>query len=301
MTLGKTIKIYLADGTVTGIRHAELMNWAGQAVACPRNRVGELAKWEESKRPGVYILFGYDDEAGQPMAYIGEAENVLDRLQSHVANKDFWNEVIFFTNKDENLTKAHVKFLESRFIRLANQAKRYKLEDGNVPQEPALPRGDRDSMEEFIGQARGLIGVLGHRILEPLAQKKIVENLPREEEQQIEETDKDTLSGTRLYLAIKNITAEAVLTDEGIVVLTGSIAAKEAMDSLSVGYRKLRESLIDQNVLSDKGEYFEFTKDQLFSNPSPAAAIVVGYSINGRRNWKDENGKTLAKLEGSTD
>ena len=111
MTIGKSIRIYLADGTVTGIRHAELVNWTGQAIACPRNRIGELSGWDESKRPGVYFLFGYDDVVGQPIAYIGEAENVLYRLQSHVMNKDFWNEVVFFTYKDKNLTKAHVKYL----------------------------------------------------------------------------------------------------------------------------------------------------------------------------------------------
>ncbi len=63
MTYGKTIRIYLADGVPTGIRHAELVNWTGQAIVCPRGRLGELSQWEESRRPGVYILFG-EDESG---------------------------------------------------------------------------------------------------------------------------------------------------------------------------------------------------------------------------------------------
>jgi len=244
MVLGKTIKIYLADGSVTGIRHAELINWTGQAISCPRNRIAELSSWGEIKRPGVYILFGYDDEASQAIAYIGEAENVQDRLQSHVANKDFWNEVIFFTNKDENLTKAHVKYLESRFIQLATKAKRYKLDNSNVPQEPSLPRSDRDSMEEFIEQARGLIGALGHRILEPLAQNPIIVPNTTIEALGPYAKNEKTLTGTKLFLSIKNITAEAILTDEGVVVIAGSLVAKDIRDSLSLGYRKLREKLI---------------------------------------------------------
>ena len=121
---GRTIRIYLADGSPTGIKHAELVNWTGQAIVCPRGRVGELAKWPESQRPGVYILFGEDEQATKPMAYVGEAENVLVRLQSHVKGKDFWDQVVLFTSKDENLTKAHVKYLESRMVELARDAAR---------------------------------------------------------------------------------------------------------------------------------------------------------------------------------
>ena len=66
MMRGQQIRILLADGSVTGIRHAQLDNWSGQAVACPRNRVGELKAWEEVKRPGAYLLFGNDEMSGRP-------------------------------------------------------------------------------------------------------------------------------------------------------------------------------------------------------------------------------------------
>jgi hypothetical protein len=89
MNRGQSIRIFLADGTVTGVRHAAVVNWTGQAVACPRNRVGERKDWEEAQRPGVYLLFGMEEETGRPAVYIGEAEHVLDRTQDHLANKDF--------------------------------------------------------------------------------------------------------------------------------------------------------------------------------------------------------------------
>src|SRR5262245_44807612 len=113
-TFGKSIRIYLKDGTVTGMKFGEVVNQTIQSIFCPRLRISELAGYTESKRPGVYFLLGKDDETNEPKAYIGEAENVYDRLQHHIANKEFWNEVIFFVSKDENLTKAHVKYLESR-------------------------------------------------------------------------------------------------------------------------------------------------------------------------------------------
>ena len=57
MSIGKSIRVYLADSTVTGIRYAELVNWTGHALACPRNRLNELKVWPEVSKPGVYFLF----------------------------------------------------------------------------------------------------------------------------------------------------------------------------------------------------------------------------------------------------
>src|SRR5436305_9983610 len=118
-TFGKSIRIFLKDGSVTGIKFCELVNHAILAVACPRNRLSELANEVEPNRPGIYFLFGLDEESTQMKAYIGEAENVYNRLQNHSINKEFWNEVVFIVSKDENLTKSHVKYLESRLVQLA--------------------------------------------------------------------------------------------------------------------------------------------------------------------------------------
>lgn len=124
MSIGKTIRIFLATGSVTGVRHAEIVNWTGQALSCPRPQLKSLASWQEVSKPGIYFLFGDDPETGSTALYIGEAENIYDRLLHHLSNKDFWNEVVLFTSKDENLTKAHVKFLESNLVQIATQASR---------------------------------------------------------------------------------------------------------------------------------------------------------------------------------
>jgi hypothetical protein len=57
MPIGKSIRVFLADSTVAGIRFAEVVNWTGQAIACPRSRLGELMTWPEVAKPGVYFLF----------------------------------------------------------------------------------------------------------------------------------------------------------------------------------------------------------------------------------------------------
>ena len=110
---GKSIRIYLSDGSPSGLRHVEIANWSGQAIACPRSRFSELKKWSESQRPGVYFLLEKHSTDDKNAVYIGESENVFKRLTDHDRKKDFWNEVILFTSKDENLTKSHIKYLES--------------------------------------------------------------------------------------------------------------------------------------------------------------------------------------------
>jgi len=291
--LGKTIRIYLDDGTVSGIRHAEIINWTGQAIASPRTKIKSLREWDESKKPGVYFLFGVDELTGQDALYVGEAENVYERLQQHLANKDFWNEVIFFTNKDENLTKSHVKYLESRFIKLAKQASRYIVLNGNESQLPVLPRGERAAMEEFIDRAKILLGVLGYRALEFLT-KNTKNTFPIDNQNQNEQ---ELETQIELLLNSKNVSAKAYLTDEGVVVLAGSKVSKEIKDSLSPGYKKLRESLFKNGIIVETPNGFIFAKDQLFKSPSQAAAIIVGYSVNGRLYWKTKQGKTLKEIE----
>jgi hypothetical protein len=289
MTKGRQIKIYLADGSVTGIRHAEIVNWTGQALAVPRNRVKELGDWEESQKPGVYFLFGIDSETDNDAVYIGEAEQVASRIYQHLSGKDFWNEVICFTNKDENLTKAHVKYLESRLVVLTNQAKRFEVLNGNQPSQTILPRGDRDAMEEFIGNIRLLIGALGYRLLEPLAKHQYdIENADQHEA---------SIPVDTFTLKAKKYKAIAQQTDEGMVVLSGSEAAMTANPSLSKGYTKVRDDLKTKGKLLPDGDKLILEEDTLFASPSQAAAVLLGYPCSGPEYWLDQDGVSLKLRE----
>lgn len=285
MSSGKSIRIYLADGSVTGIRHGEIVNWTGQAVMFPRKRYGELKSWDEASKPGVYFLFGEDESSGEPMVYIGESENVYDRLRNHVDRKEFWNEAVLFTNKDENLTKAHAKYLESRLIQTANESSRYKIENGTAPPLPKLPRGDRDAMEEFFENLRLLLGALGHKLLEPVSMGTVAND------------NTDASSAFSITMHRSGLTAHGQATDEGVVVLPGSQVTADVRSSLSEGYNKLRQRLIDSGVLEVQGEIYVFRKEYLFSSPSAAAAIICGQACNGREYWKDDNGRTLKDIE----
>jgi len=304
ITFGKSIRIYLKDGSVTGLKFGEVVNQTIQSISCPRNRISELLNYPEAKRPGIYFLFGFDEDTADTRAYIGEAENVLERITTHSTGKSFWKEVIFFVSKDENLTKSHVKYLESRAIQISKSANRYIIENSNQSNIPSLPMPDRDAMEEFLGHIRLLLGTLGHKILEEIAPRNnqttvasefLNENLIASAEKVV--TPIIGSRSTSLSLSMSGHKAKGVLTDEGIVVLKDSDATINVQQSLAMGYRELRDKLIANAIITLNGDKYIFTKDYLFDSPSQAAAIVVGYSVNGRDAWKDIHGNSVNKIE----
>jgi len=280
---GKSIRIYLPTGSINGIRHAEIANWTGQALSCPRSEIKSLNDWDEVNSPGVYLLFGADDDGQHQAVYIGEAENVRDRLKNHVSNKDFWNEVICFTNKDESLTKSHVKYLEAILIEQAKDINRYQLHNSAASNKPTLPRADRDAMNEFADNVRILLGALGHKTLEPYASNAVLEN--------------NNEQSTKLRLLNKNAYGNQV--SDGFLVYKNSEMTKTIAKSLKRNKKETCQKLIADGVITENEDNYIFLKDYLFSSPSGAASVLTGSSRNGQDCWKNEQGQTLKQIEAS--
>jgi len=293
VAIGKSIRVYLADATVTGIRYAELVNWTGQAIACPRNRLNELKNWPEASKPGVYFLFEGRFGSSKPVAYIGESENVTTRLTNHDRNKDFWREVVIFTSKDENLTKSHIKYLESTLVQLSNVADRYELENGNTPTESSLPRADRAAMEEFVENVRMVLGTLGYSILEPILKSNNVNDTTVDPGNP---PINDSLL-SNLFFSVNSISAKGAVTDEGFVLKKGSQLSKTNSDSMPGKLTTIKEKLLSDGTLKGELDHLVASEDILFNSSSYAAAIVAGTSRSGPQSWKTVGGKTMKKVE----
>ena len=275
-----TIKIFLADGDPKRLRTAELSNWTGKAVAGPRSEFDSVLAREESHKSGVYFLTGIDPETGTSAVYIGEAESVRDRVKSHL-DKDFWNQIVFFTSKDENLTKAHIRYLEGRLIEQAKQAARAQVKNGQSSG-ARLPESDREDMEIFLEKIHQLLPVLGVEVLVPTTA-----------------TAKTATERESLSCEIRGFKATGYLTPNGIVVLAGSQAVlNERASSQKYPWAKnVRQKLKDDGVLAVKADHLVFTHDAEFSSASAAAGVIHGGHANGLIAWKNKNGKTLKELE----
>ena len=288
MQFGRKVTVYLADASPSGIRHVEIANWSGQAVACPRSRLVELKDWHEAQRPGVYFLFEKQTAEVGDKVYVGESENVVKRLTQQDKDQEFWNEVIIFTSKDENLTKAHVKYLESRITNLAKIADRYKIENANTPTESLLPRSDKDAMEEFIHNLKIVLGTLGHKVLEPI---KI--------HAQSSYAGAPTLSQYIFSFTVKGLSAKGQQTDDGFVLFKDSQVSDLFNPSMPGKLGQLKADWIKDGTLTKTDNHYLLTKDLLLSSSSYAAALVAGTARSGPQSWLNEKGDSLKMIEES--
>jgi len=275
-----TIKLFLPRGDAKSLRTAEISNWTGKAIAAPRTELDDLSAREELDKAGVYILTGSDPLANTPRAYIGEAEVIRDRLKQH-KTKEFSISAIVFVSKDENLTKAHVRYLESRLLAEAAQIDRFTLEQ-NQAGGSRLPESDREDMEVFLSRIRQLLPVLGSDLLIPVAQ-------PAAKPQ----------SGGLLFCRRKGAEARGHRTPDGFVVLRGSTAVLQERESAKSWPATIatRKQLIVDGTLTQKDGFYEFVRDVQFSSPSAAAAVIEGGSANGLIEWKTKDGVTLKELD----
>ena len=275
-----TLKIYLAFGDPKRLRTAELSNWTGKAVVGPRSEFGKVLEREESQNSGIYFLTGVDPDTNKRAIYIGEAECIRDRIKSHLS-KDFWNNIAFFVTKDENLTKAHIRYIEGRLIEIANSADRSVVMN-NQGSGAKLPESDREDMEVFLEKMQQILPVLGI--------EAFVQTVSKAES----ESEKEILTSK-----IKNVVASGYLTPNGIVVLAGSEAVLEERSSAKKwpGVMTQRNKLIEDGGLIQKADKYVFAKDTEFSSPSSAAAVIHGGSANGLIAWVNSNGKSLKDLQ----
>jgi hypothetical protein len=236
---------------------------------------------EESEKSGIYLLTGSDPETGRPAIYIGEAECIRDRVKGH-NDKDFWNQITFFVSKDENLTKAHIRYLEGKLLEAAKGAGR-ALVTNTQGSGAKLPESDRGEMEVFLEKVNQLLPVLGIDQLVPIAGA----------------TTKDAPTSKVLYCEIKGIRAVGVRSANGFLVKKGSEAvAKDRPSADKWPWSKnLRQRLRDEGVLDAQGDRLLFTRDAEFASPSAAATVIQGGHTNGLTAWKDEKGVTLKELE----
>lgn len=275
--LGFSVRIFMPSGNPEGLRVIEKSNWIGQGLFFPRALFAEARQREEMNRTGVYVLWGPGELGQLPRIYVGEGDSVVSRLDQHAKQKDFWTHAVVFTSKDQNLNKAHVKYLEARLVELAKGAKRAELDNGNDPQLPTLSEADKADAEAFLEDVLLCLPILGLSVF-----------------------DKPRVAGEKsrdLILKGKGIEARGQDTAEGFVVREGSLAVKEETPTIHDYLRDLRRALVAQGVLVDEGAHYRLTQNYTFSSPSTAAGVLLGRSANGRAEWKDAQGRTLREIQ----
>lgn len=228
MAYGKSIELFLANGTADSLITAELSNWNGKAIKIPRIEVSEC-KRDDIKGAGIYFLFCKEDDDSDSV-YIGEAENIQERLIQHLRDyssekeKYYWNTAVLFVGRD--LNKALIRYLENRLVEIARKSKRYIVLTKNTYRNTVMKESQIAAMEEFVDNIKILISSLGYKVLEPMLQNDSVSSQDNE----------------MLYLKVGGTEAKAMITTEGFVLISGSsVNEKTTVKSLSAGMVKLHD------------------------------------------------------------
>jgi hypothetical protein len=285
---GTSLELFFIDGKPDGMLTAEVFGWTGHVLVAPRTRLLDALKRIESSYTGVYILLG--DAEGEPLAYIGEGENIANRIKSHDAKKDWWTKAVLITSAANNLHKAHVQYLESRLVQLGISALNVKLENSTNPTLPGLSEAARSNMESFIDQLLMILPAIRVDIFTSKAKADIPERKNQSE-------NLDEVPVFELTLKKEGIRATAILEDGEFIVQKGSLARGEYIGDRSEKsyYWKYYDKLVEQGVLAEKGKHKVFTKSYSFSSTSAAGAVCNGRSTAGPIAWKVKGTKQTYK------
>jgi hypothetical protein len=269
----QVITTILLDNNPKGLRLIEMANWSGKAFVVPRGKLKELRTREDAKQPGLYLLFGEGHD--RMSAYIGQSENVVDRLFSHDSNReeDEWNTAVVFVGE---LDSTFIKYLESISLDLAKKADRCNIFNKGGANENKLSEAQKIVADEYFERIKVIMGLLGYSLF----------NIVRE-----------SIADQNLYV-LKADGADAIaqfLDDGSLNVRNGSLARIRETEAFTGWAEVARRKFLKDGTLVDNGDKisYRFTRDVVFNSPSAAAATVKGAPINGWTAWKDAQGKTL--------
>lgn len=287
MSYGKKIELFLVKGTPSGLRKAKIVNWSGECFAAYRSNISDFLNREELKNnPGVYFLIGINEDTTETAVYVGETENIAERIKAHFA-KEFWNQCIAFISSARNLNKAHVRWLEGSIYQDLKEAGQIIIMNENKPSGSHLSEADEAVMMEFKDHLYLILGTLGFMGINEGATKS---------------KEKTSLYDYSFLLTRNNeLLAKMIPIPTGYKLLKGAKLRPDKEEyrnnrSLRLHYQR-RDLLREKQSIIQENNIEILNENQVFQSSSGASSFVLGGTSNGRTDWKTEDGKTLKQIE----
>ena len=283
----RTVTVFLMDSDPAKRIKCHVEGTTCVAFKINREDLNKSEDRKELKQSGIYFLFGgTSDDSAKEVVYVGQASvrknggGLLTRLLEHDRNpkRNYWNEAVVFTTTDDSFGPTEISYLENYFCNLAKKANRYIVQNENDPSIGNISEEKQSTLEEFVYNAKLILGILNYRVFIPL----------------IEKTEVDNADDILFYIRRKRkngnlITAEGRKTRDGFVVLKGSYISESELLRIPSKIRRMRSvAKIDNHRI--------LQEDLVFTSPSYAAAFVVGGNANGLTEWKTESGLSLKEI-----
>jgi Domain of unknown function (DUF4357) len=284
----RVVKLVFIDNDPAKRVVCDESNRTARVLKIPRVMLEESRQREELKQPAFYLLIGdNEEEPDRPLVYVGESEDGLHRINQHEAGFDkfVWKLALIIIAQDGALNKAHVKYLENKWVSQLKTANRVVINQTN-PQISSLNESEQAIADDFSLTAQFLVGALGYRFFEPL-NRQIVQNVA-------------TAAVPRFVFKVltRNITAYGRQTDKGFLVEKGSLVDPVDKPAGIDYWGPVRDELRLKNIIGEIDGVLQFLEDWTTSSPSRAAAAVYGGARNGQTEWKSvTTGETFRDWE----
>lgn len=297
MSTPQTIQIFLPSGDPQGLRQAEITTRTLRLFDVPRPALAEFMTRPESDHPGIYFLFGQPTTGeDQVSCYIGESDNVSERLKGHNRGREFWDRALVAVSLTNSWTKAHVRYMEREALMAAKAGGRFHLVNGNEGFGSTFtPEPMQADCDEYLQIVSTLTATLGFPVLRPAQSRQATE------------------AANVLHLRLRALLGATAGTygPDGFTVFGGTILlvakgrTEDAGKTVSAStpnaeqFEAQRTRLMEDGIIAWNQDQLAFAKDHVFKSPSGAASFILGRSANGWVEWQDSTGRTLGDLERS--
>lgn len=295
---GHVFKIFVMGGEFEGFQSIELGNWSGKGFLGKREHVTICSKRSELSKTGIYILISNDqNEDGVFQLYIGETDSFSSRIASHLKNKKWWDKFLVFTAGDDNLTKAHVRYLEKELYTLAlNSGAPVEIMNSSAPGGSNLSEAEICFTASFLDKMIFTLKTLGfdYFTIKSSTTNEIQVDLTLENGQrfythQLRDYWKDG----------KPAKSYMVFRDGNFIVEKGSYIRLNPTESFEKrgGYYKQWYDLVNSRIVSksDIEGLGILNEDVSFTSASASGSVVRGKATNGATRWKSCVGDKLLK------
>lgn len=291
MNNSEVVQFFLMDGDVTGRIKCTVANWVGIVYKVPTPLLHTLKDRQDLKQDGIYFLFG-ETEDSEPEVYIGQArvrkngEGVLYRVSEHLNKKVYFNDVLMVTTQNNTFGPTEISYLENHLTKLALETRRYKVRNKQEPNKGTITEEKEVELLKVVNYIKLILGVLGYKVFVPILQDT------EQHEDKLVQDDILTLEA-KTKKSDRTIVAKCKRTNEGFVVLKGSMIEEKISDSLPEKLKELRQKCLNDGDIVDG----ILQRNYLFNSPSYASMFVLGLSRNGRIDWKNKDGLTLKEIK----
>lgn len=312
---GQTIQIFLPNQDAAGLRIAAIPTRTVQVFDIPRSLLSDFLTRKESSRPAVYYLFGVNDH-DEPIVYIGQSNNVGDRLRTHHRIRAKWDRAIVAISLTNEWSQTHISYLEWEAIHLARDAGRYIVDNANAGTQPHTPDPLRADCAEYMATIRQLLSTLGFPVMERARKPKQndvhsggwgIEDIAEDTDPEVPISPEEEPDGSandsvvKVYLDGRGVKASGMYSSDGLLILAGSQGVRS--DFTSNVHRHSLINAIDDlakvgtvRISEDKKSY-TFISDYQCRTPSGAASLLTCSRRNGRSDFKDASGKSILDID----